>query len=76
MFEPLRFDCIFIAPLKNMFRLNLTATIQDYMLEKSRVVSRGPLEKNFHIFYYMFAGLQKQELIEKYIEPPSTYRFV
>ena len=51
----------------------ITAEIEDYMLEKSRVVSQRSGEKNFRIFYYFLAGVNKQ----KYdLQDPSQYRYL
>jgi myosin heavy subunit len=38
------------------------AKIQDFMLEKSRVVLEQPNERNFLIYYYMLSGLDKDAL--------------
>ncbi|XP_013418100.1 myosin-IIIb isoform X2 [Lingula anatina] len=52
------------------------AQIDDYLLEKSRVVSQGVGEKNFHIFYYMFAGLDREELKNYLLDKPEKHRIL
>ena len=38
------------------------AEIQNYLLEKSRVIGCTPKERNYHIYFFMFRGMEKERL--------------
>ncbi|XP_009984248.1 PREDICTED: unconventional myosin-VIIa-like, partial [Tauraco erythrolophus] len=52
------------------------AKLNEYLLEKSRVVQQDAGERNFHIFYYMFAGLSSEEKEMFGLLDPSLYRYI
>ncbi|RLV98232.1 hypothetical protein DV515_00011044 [Chloebia gouldiae] len=52
------------------------AKLSEYLLEKSRVVQQDTGERNFHIFYYMFAGLSSEQKEMYGLLDPSLYRYI
>ncbi|PIK41081.1 putative myosin-IIIb [Apostichopus japonicus] len=52
------------------------AKISEYLLEKSRVIFQNPKEENFHIFYYMFAGLTDELKEDLGLASPEKYRYL
>ena len=72
-FSQIACNCIFIA---DYCVNNFLAKLSEYLLEKSRVVSQHEGEKNFHIFYYLFAGLDEQRMKANLLKKPEDHRLV
>ena len=49
--------------------------ITEYLLEKSRVVQQNAGERNFHIFYYLFAGLEPSKCEVNLLRNPAEHRY-
>ncbi|XP_019876972.2 myosin-VIIa-like isoform X2 [Aethina tumida] len=52
------------------------AKIEQYLLEKSRIVSQNDGERNYHIFYSMLAGLSKEELKRLDLTEAKNYSYL
>ncbi|KAL9964836.1 hypothetical protein ACROYT_G028531 [Oculina patagonica] len=52
------------------------AKIDQYLLEKSRLVNQMPDERNYHIFYRMLAGMSANEREALYLTDASDYYYL
>ncbi|KAM4614897.1 myosin-IIIb [Polymixia lowei] len=52
------------------------AKINEYLLEKSRVVHQDEGERNFHIFYWMLAGISSDDKEMYGLLDPTQYRYL
>ena len=52
------------------------ADIVSYLLEKSRVITQAAEERNYHIFYQLFAGLSAAEKATLQLATPEEYAYL
>ncbi|KAK3567179.1 hypothetical protein QTP86_011772 [Hemibagrus guttatus] len=52
------------------------ATIEKYLLEKCRLVSRKSRERNYHVFYYLLVGSSQEEKEEFKLLEPENYHYL
>ncbi|XP_076340822.1 unconventional myosin-VIIa ck isoform X2 [Tachypleus tridentatus] len=52
------------------------AKIEQYLLEKSRIVGQAQDERNYHIFYCMLAGMTKEEKQKLELQDTSKYFYL
>ncbi|XP_071802894.1 unconventional myosin-X-like isoform X2 [Asterias amurensis] len=50
--------------------------IQDYLLEKNRVVGQNPNERNYHIFYCLLTGISDEHKERLYLSEASSYHYL
>ena len=56
--------------------LSHRASIEKYLLEKSRIVSQAPGERNYHVFYYLLSGADAETKAELQLMDMDKYEYL
>ena len=59
---------------RSLFLAVTGAKINEYLLEKSRIVYQNRMERNFHVFYCMFAGLNQSVKGRLRLDNPEDFK--
>ncbi|XP_013418061.1 LOW QUALITY PROTEIN: unconventional myosin-IXa-like [Lingula anatina] len=52
------------------------AVVEQYLLEKSRIVSQAHNERNYHVFYYLLAGATEHEKESLCLSDPDDFHYL
>ncbi|XP_033097030.1 unconventional myosin-IXa-like [Anneissia japonica] len=52
------------------------AIVEQYLLEKSRIILQSPNERNYHVFYYLLNGATDQEREAFWLQKPQDYNYL
>lgn len=58
------------------FSLHHSASIEKYLLEKSRIVSQASEERNYHVFYYLLSGADSETKAELQLMDMDKYEYL
>jgi len=71
-----RFGKFVLLIVDNLTKKAKGAVIKNYLLEKSRVISQSQTERNYHIFYFLFKGANKDLLNELNLLDMKNYDYL
>ncbi len=54
----------------------LGARVTEYLLEKSRIVTHAPEERNYHVFYELLAGLPEDQRLKYGLMSAEKYFYL
>ena len=52
------------------------ASIEKYLLEKSRIVSQASGERNYHVFYYLLSGADAETKAQLQLMNIDKYKYL
>lgn len=54
----------------------VSAVVQNYLLEKSRICTQGRNERNYHVFYYLLSGASESEKKILHLQKAQDYNYL